>query len=264
MNLTIYQPWAKPGDPNGLSQALRDRLFMSSIEILEYTHMIKSESFVKQWSWLFNTYTQWHCIAFILGELALRDSSIVVERAWRIIEIEMKFSNGAISKTNPGMLWAPMRKLMLRARRKREENASNPPSTKTLGVDIPVPPPSRPRAPLSEEQALKEKLARDLFLAQMNGAVKSAVNQPLASYPTPTTSAEISNPGDILMVPLPLAEPLQDWSMDNGAVSDLDMQSLDGDVNWDAWQDLLRDFPIDTDMETGELRPVPFGGTGAW
>jgi len=104
MRLTIYQPWTKPGDANGLPQALRDSLFMSSIEILEYTHVLNSDPSTKHWRWLFRTYTQWFCIAFILGDLALRDSSIVVDRAWRIIDREMKEWSGPFAKTNRGML----------------------------------------------------------------------------------------------------------------------------------------------------------------
>ena len=100
----IYQAWSRPGEPNALSQPLRDSLFMSSIEILEYTHILKSEPSTKQWRWLFHTYTQWYCIAYLLGELAIRDTSITVDRAWRTIDREIQDWSSVLSKTNPGML----------------------------------------------------------------------------------------------------------------------------------------------------------------
>jgi len=110
MRLMIYQPSTRVGDPDSLSEPRRNSLFMSSIEIMEYTHLLMTEPSTSHWRWLFQTYTQWFCIAYILGEIALRDSSIVVDRAWRTIERVMRDPNGALSKNNSGML---VRKILL-------------------------------------------------------------------------------------------------------------------------------------------------------
>ena len=265
MRLMIYQPWTKPGDPNKLSQSLRDRLFMSSIEIMEYTHIIKAEPSTKGWRWLFHTYTQWYCIAYILGELALRDTSIIVDRAWRTMDREMEDWSDTLSKTNPGMLWEPMRKLMVKARRKREDNASKPAQPRTLGMDIPVPPPSGRKAPLSDEELLREKRARDIFLAQMNGAVLPTDTQFSDSPVTPNFGAGIPSPQNTEMFPIPMTEPMPDMPWLMGDLAGVDMQGVEGDVNWDGWQDLARDFQMDTEnMQTGEVTGVPLGALRTW
>jgi len=60
MSLIVYHPLIRPGKPESLSQDVRDRLFMASIEIIEYTRVLESEASTHQWGWLFQTYIQWH------------------------------------------------------------------------------------------------------------------------------------------------------------------------------------------------------------
>lgn len=53
------------------------------------------------------------------------------------------------------------------------------------------------------------------------------------------------------------------WIMDNEALLDLDMQGLDGDVNWEGWDAMVRDFQLESDMQN-EMRGAPLGGMGNW
>lgn len=61
-SLIIYSPLTAPGKPNTLPQDTRDRLFMASIEIIEYSRVLQDESTTKQWGWLFSTYVQWQLV----------------------------------------------------------------------------------------------------------------------------------------------------------------------------------------------------------
>jgi hypothetical protein len=55
------------------------------------------------------------------------------------------------------------------------------------------------------------------------------------------------------------------WLMDESALLDLDMSDLQGDVNWEGWDDLVRDFQLQTDQEMGNGGRGPtLGGMGQW
>jgi len=153
---------------------------------------------------------------------------------------------------------------MVKARRRREENASKPALPRTLGVDIPVPPPSGRKAPMGEEQLLKDKSAREAFLAQMNDAVLPTDMQFTGCHTTPQICAELPGPQNVEMF---MAEPTPEmpWLMGDEALAGINMQDGEGDVNWDGWQDLVRDFQMDTDnMQSSEISGVPLGDMRTW
>src|SRR5438552_1307382 len=94
------------------SQGIRDRLFVTSVEINENT---------AKWGWLFRTYTQWHAVAVVLSELCHRPPGPDYERAWKAVE--SVYDDRALHppKSQGGMLWKPMRQLMAKARAIREK-----------------------------------------------------------------------------------------------------------------------------------------------
>jgi len=59
MSLIIYHPLIQPGALETLSADVKDRLFMASIEIIEYSRILETEASTKHWGWLFRTYTPW-------------------------------------------------------------------------------------------------------------------------------------------------------------------------------------------------------------
>jgi hypothetical protein len=71
---------------------------------------------------LFHTYVQWHAIAFILGEICSRPHSDILERGWRAADAVFNDWDDAVKHSKNGMLWAPMRRLMAKARKKREDD----------------------------------------------------------------------------------------------------------------------------------------------
>lgn len=123
MSLIIYQPilFHDPGDD--VTQEVRDRIFLSSTEVVEYNKLLNTEPKCKQYRWLFQTYTQWHAVAYLLLETCRRPWSSSVERAW--IALSSSFSD-----TDPHELqklahhkgvWLPLKRLMFKAKRHREE-----------------------------------------------------------------------------------------------------------------------------------------------
>ncbi|KUJ24615.1 uncharacterized protein LY89DRAFT_605365 [Mollisia scopiformis] len=241
MSLIIYHPLTHPGKLNSLSQDIRDRLFMASIEIIEYSRVLESEASTKQWGWLFHTYIQWHAIAYILGELCIRPNSTIVERAWRIIDLVFTEWNGAantMTHTKTGMLWQPMRRLLAKAMRKREENiqsANN--DTDNNGLGIPRmymrPPPeaySRPSpcpGNIARDRLLERENQHTTAAADMsNGNVLEGLNDPMSNAPMYST-AEAPAP---IMPPQVVGgtdtgmdnlitdfQPMQPWVMDENA-----------------------------------------------
>ena len=282
MSLIIYHPLTQPGKPNSLSQDIKDRLFMASIEIIEYSRILESEASTKQWGWLFHTYIQWHAIAYILGELCQRPNSAIVERAWRAMDVSFSTWDGAITHTKSGMLWQPMRKLLAKARRKREENlrnaAVNGDSIFELGIDRKH---LRPEATAYSTIGCNKSIAKDRLLPQIpdTTASEASVNMVTMSE-APDTGMYIDDSsmmqpqvvGMGMLAPEQIQLQLQQqqqgmqqtpWLMGDNALLDLDMNALDGDVSWEGWDDLVRDFQMEVDNGPDRTGPA-LGGMGSW
>ena len=122
LGLVIYQPIFMSRGGQVLSQDVRDRLFMSCIEVMEYNKILNGEPKCRQWRWLFQTYTQWHAVAYLLIEIRRRPWAPSLERAWVAL-------NETFRDTEPveyaklmknSAAWVPLRKLMVRAEQHRE------------------------------------------------------------------------------------------------------------------------------------------------
>ncbi|KAK2740123.1 hypothetical protein FQN57_006238 [Myotisia sp. PD_48] len=87
-------------DITGESQAFRQGLFLSAIDIVDVSHPVKAEVQASEWKWLLAAYLQYQPLAFLLNELCNRycsfdlagvDSSNeetreILERAWNVAE----------------------------------------------------------------------------------------------------------------------------------------------------------------------------------
>jgi hypothetical protein len=292
MSLIIYHPLISPGKPNSLSQDIKDRLFMASIEILEYSKVLKGETSTKKWGWLFHTYIQWHAIAYILGQLACRPSSVIVERAWRAMDSLFADWGAAGFKNKTGMLWNPMKRLAAKARCKREENMASNQGIQELGMDSKNirPQPTGPKRGGGCEvfnPGWSSSIARDRVLAQTTSNTNSSSYQPtdiqtqsrVESMDLPFTTSPISTEQGQFQLQnvgmngfLPDQTPVQQlqqqqqpWLGDDSALLDLDMQGIDGDINWEGWDDRVRDFQMETDISLGANGRGPMmGSMGTW
>jgi hypothetical protein len=107
---------------------IRDRLFMTSVEVIEFSHVLESSEKTAKWGWLFRTYMQWQSIAFILSELCTRPPGHDFDRAWRAIDSIYDEHMSKIIKSQRGLLWKPLRQLLSRAtiKRKAEQRKAQP------------------------------------------------------------------------------------------------------------------------------------------
>lgn len=164
MTLIIYQPMLFPG-PNGevLSDEIRERIFTAATEIFEYNHQLNSDPRSKQWRWLFQTYTQWHAVAYVLMEISRRPLTAGVERAWAAL-------NSIFASPQPDDLdriagdqsvWLPLKKLYLKAKKHREAEIAR------LKAD--------PAAAQQLELQERHKAPVPMSFVAMPGTVKSAI-----------------------------------------------------------------------------------------
>lgn len=127
MWLIIYHPFQRLDGGSSLPREVRDKLFTTSLENVEYSILLETEEKTKRWGWLFRTYVQWHAIAFMLSEMTTRTKGPEVERAWKAINFIVgrrwndEHSGDNHSNKLKGHLWKPLRRLMDRARTAREE-----------------------------------------------------------------------------------------------------------------------------------------------
>ncbi|KAI0521538.1 fungal-specific transcription factor domain-containing protein [Xylaria bambusicola] len=160
MSLVIYQPLMPSSGNNDLPSDVRDRLFMASIEVVEYSRVLNSEPKIQRWRWLFQTYNQWHAVAYLLLEVCRRSWSASVERGW--IALNATFGDKNIDIAKP-VIWNLLRKLMIQAKRHRESEIArlraNPQAAEELDIEEhnKLPPASFQHLPSS----IRSTLARD-------------------------------------------------------------------------------------------------------
>lgn len=138
MCLIIYQPMLFPGTDSELTTEIRERIYIASIEIIEYNHKLNMDPRGKQYRWLFRTYTNWHAIAYILVETCRRPWTALVERGWEAVNGYDKDLAENIKRADHASVFLPLRKLFIRAKRYQELEVTrlkaNPEEAKRLDL----------------------------------------------------------------------------------------------------------------------------------
>lgn len=122
MWLMVYHPFQRQDGGTTLPPEIKEKLFITSLENIEYSILLETEARTMKWGWLFKTYMQWHALAFILSELCYRTSGDMVERAWTAVESNRqgKWSDNATEDDTHVHLWRPLRKLYRKAKDARK------------------------------------------------------------------------------------------------------------------------------------------------
>lgn len=118
--LVIYHPLMFPGSEEQLSNEVRQRLFVAAIEIIECNYKLSTDPRCKQYRWLFQTYTMWHAISYVLLEACRRPWTALVERAWQGVNGYEADPIELAKKADHAAVFLPLRKLFARARKRRE------------------------------------------------------------------------------------------------------------------------------------------------
>lgn len=119
MTLIIFLPVLFSSPSEHISDEVRTKLLVSAIEVAEYNHALNAEQACRQWRWVYQTYTHWHAIVYLMIEISRRPWSPIVERAWVALH-----SSWLIPAQAPGdknlRIWVPLRKLMDKASKHRD------------------------------------------------------------------------------------------------------------------------------------------------
>jgi hypothetical protein len=80
-------------------RAIRDRLFLAAIDIIDMARDHGLEPEAQKWKWLLKGYHQYLPLAFLLTELCCRQESGEVARAWEVVERACRRWGGDIQQS---------------------------------------------------------------------------------------------------------------------------------------------------------------------
>lgn len=119
MTLLIYLPILFTASNEILSETIKSKLLVAAIELAEYNHALNAEQECRHWRWLFQTYTHWYAVVYLLLEISRRPWSPINERAWVALHSEWLIPGQPHISKNL-RVWVPLRKLMTKAGNYRE------------------------------------------------------------------------------------------------------------------------------------------------
>jgi hypothetical protein len=290
MWLVVHHPLLRPDRGAGLPKQTLDRLFLTSLEVIEFSRLLETENATRKWGWLFATYQQWHAMAYLLSQLTIRTKGPEVERAWAVVDVVFQEWHTGDPTTKKGMLWKPLRKMMVRARAARNEemkkrnrfplDGSLGPavvSPNTVMQTVGVMPGLSPDANPLDYTNMLPFVQSPTPTVYMNGNTHQGLN---GHNPT----QQLLNPNDQRSLPTALtldpAYPPQPNGHTNGDMVDqwlydeaaYPQEQWVGDPNmaWAGWDDMVKDFQIQNPsgepqiMGAMEGMPMVGGVTNWW
>ncbi len=259
MWLIVHHPFKRADGGAKLPQETKDRLFVTSVEVIEFSRLLKTEKSTMKWGWLFRTYVQWHAVAYILSELCTRTRGEGVDRAWNAIDAVFADWGGVIMASKRGMLWKPLRMLVAKARtaRARElEKDTQFPKDGTLGPVYPTSTSSLSRSDL--ELSIPDVTAYTrIFPPSLinNTAMSADVNGASNSMDS------VAEPPQTQQIQLNVDQ-VNQWMSNEAAL----LQDPLGDetLDWAGWDDMVKDFQMEVQQEQGMERGPVLGGMTSW
>ncbi|KAH7355404.1 hypothetical protein BKA65DRAFT_549465 [Rhexocercosporidium sp. MPI-PUGE-AT-0058] len=233
MQLMVFLPLAQSKPRESIPKETSDRMWFASIKTVEYRRNLEVES-TKHWHWYLRMFVQWHAIAYLLGELCIREPDESVAYAWKVLD--SVFMNWVEKQKHgaPEVLWAPMRKLIAMARRKRKldlEKAREAESEQEsiymgktyTAFSIPADtPPMYPSHGSERKPSFVEQRATllDSSLYQSNWLQQAQGIPDLNETP---------------------------WLLEDSALVDLgiDVGGLDGEMEWEGMNDWIQEFQVE-------------------
>ncbi|KAJ5444234.1 uncharacterized protein N7458_008106 [Penicillium daleae] len=265
--LVVHHPMTRKDRVINVSQATRESLFLTAIEVLEFGRLLETDPKTAKWGWLFRTNMQWHGLAFVLSEVCVRPICPVTDRAWNAIQgIYVEWERQATHKK--GMLWRPLAALMKRAastRAKQQEEllakfgpnrAGHQPGPTDFAlthhhtlpqIHMPINSTLPSSIPPSQNQPIQERSDLNIDLNQGPWETLQSIF-PNTNFLAPVT---LDNP--------PPQEPVSAINVPTGLsfTSPVNNDSFMSQVNipetatlsWDEWDQVMRDFQMDLENE---------------
>lgn len=174
MTLITFLPVLFSSPSEHVSDEIRTKLLVSAIEVAEYNHALNAEQACRQWRWIYQTYTHWHAIVYLMIEISRRPWSPIVERAWVALHSSWLIPARPIDKNS--RLCVPLRKLMNKARKHRDAELNrlraDPQSAARLEMEdqkIPLPSSSGPFPAGSSVEIFRERWRQLVAIPEASG-----------------------------------------------------------------------------------------------
>ncbi len=247
MWLVVHHPFSRSDAGAGLPQETKDRLFRTSLEVIEFSRLLETEKTTLRWGWLFRTYVQWHAIAFVISQLCIRTIGPEVDKAWMVIEGVFDDWGGTVTSNQRGMLWKPLRKLMAKARAERAKALKKQalfPLDGSLG-------PTTTMFNLAPGPMSTGNASLDYSTFEMPGLVTDTL---------PTTATGSNSLDGFVPLEHPQSTDIMNgtnnadqWNLDPSVFAQ-DRLIEENDMNWTGWDDMIKDYQVEN--EGGQSLPT--------
>lgn len=236
--LIVHHPFMKENLPT-LSPEDRNRILLTSIEVIEFTHLIVTSESTARWSWLFGTYIQWHPIAFVLAELCVRPHCPGTDRA--MLAVDSVFDDWQQkSVAKKAALWRPLLKLYKKAKAFRVKQQAD---TRRCTLTQPsFTSPMELAATSQRPQSSNVSNSSPSFMDGNQSQFSSPGQSSHASDPNPAIPAVLNNQPSITQAG-PAINPTREFNLD-----------LDKNMN-----ELMVDFLPAYSIAPNETMPIPAG-----
>lgn len=199
MTLIIFLPVLFSSPSEHFSDEVRTKLLISAIEVAEYNHALNAEQACKQWRWVFQTYTHWHAIVYLLIEISRRPWSPIVERAWVALHSSWLIPSQTPIDKNL-RIWVPLRKLMDNARKHRNAELNRlradqqaAVSLEMAGQNIPIPLSSGPFSRGSSVDVFRERWRQLVAMPEGHGDGANTSESYVADVAAPSMQTAYTN-----------------------------------------------------------------------
>ena len=176
MTLVVFLPVLFSSPSETFSSELRLKLLVSALEVAEYNHALNAEPACRHWRWIYQTYTHWHAIVYLMIEISRRPWSSIIERAWVALQSRWLIPTSTPMEKNL-RIWIPLRKLMHKARRHRDAEIArlrmDSQAASTLDAEdqkMPVPTSSGPFLAASSVDFFRERWRELVGLSGQNSS----------------------------------------------------------------------------------------------
>ncbi|KAI1049175.1 hypothetical protein LB506_004658 [Fusarium annulatum] len=138
------------------STITRDLLFSTSMEVLELSSFILTDTSISKWTWHSKAHIQWHAAIFVLSEICSRPASAECDQAWDFINtVHNRW--GMNERGKRGNLWRPIQRLMVKARYVREMQQLDP------GFHLPRKMAMTDATPVQPGSAVSQQVTQDSY-----------------------------------------------------------------------------------------------------
>lgn len=255
--LSAYHPLRHEQRATHYEGLTRENLLLTTVEVMEYAHVLENEPTTARFEWFLKSWVQWHALAVALAELCVQNQGQLVQRAWNIIDTVFEPWAAHIADSRRGMLWRPIQKLNAKARRNRlagsmiVDSFGTAPNQNVIGhhshsvqpqpqprlydtLQSPDPSKSSSQTYLDPVESLQQMTLQDLTLQQQLRQNQPAMMPQILPETTPPMMSVLTSPLNT-----------------SGGVSGEVSESM-GTINWAEWDEFMQDFDMEKQRPLGD------------